>query len=252
MKKIIVANWKMNPSTLKEARELLRAVRRAAKKLRGVQVIICPPFVYLSLFGRGRNNIHLGAQDVFFERKGAFTGEVSAAMVKDIGAAYVIVGHSERRKQGEDNVVVNRKVKAALAEYLQVIFCIGETVRDIHGRYFQFLEEELLEGLQGISRNALKNLIIAYEPIWAIGKSADDAMRPEDMHQMSIFIKKILVKRFGKRGALKVPILYGGSVEPENAESLLREGEANGFLVGHASLRAKDFQEILAIANRVK
>lgn len=252
MKKIVVANWKMNPLSLKEARELLAGVRRAAKKARGVHIVVCPPFVHLSSFKRGRDSVHLGAQDVFFERKGAFTGEVSAPMVRDVGAAYVIVGHSERRKLGEDNTMVNRKMKAAFAEHLRVIFCVGETARDIHGRYFAYLEEELLEGLQGVSRNMLKNLVIAYEPIWAIGKSAEDAMKPEDMHQMSIFIKKILVKRFGKSGAFRVPILYGGSVEPENAEALLKEGEADGFLVGHASLRVKDFKEILEAANRVK
>jgi triosephosphate isomerase len=251
MRKIVVANWKMNPSSLKEAQELLSQVKRVAKRTRGgVKVVVCPPFIYLGALGRG--DIQLGAQDVFFERRGAFTGEVSPAMLGDIGATHVIVGHSERRRLGEDNVIVNRKIKAALMENLQVIFCIGEAVRDIHGRYFQFLEEQLLVGLKGVSRNALRNLLIAYEPIWAIGKSVEDAAAPEDVHQMSIFIKKILVKRFGKSSALRVPILYGGSVESGNAEAILREGKADGFLVGHTSLDAKEFGEILATASRLR
>jgi triosephosphate isomerase (TIM) len=186
---------------------------------------------------------------VFFETKGSYTGEVSAPMLASIGTEYVIVGHSERRARGENNEIVNRKVRVALLEGIDVVLCIGEEARDHGGEYLLFLTEELISALSGLKKDSLKHIAIAYEPIWAIGKTSKDAMKPSDMHEMSLFIRKILTDRYDRATALSVPILYGGSVEVENSETLLRGGEIDGFLVGHASLDPESFKEILALAS---
>ncbi|PIT96894.1 triose-phosphate isomerase [Candidatus Campbellbacteria bacterium CG10_big_fil_rev_8_21_14_0_10_35_52] len=250
-KKLIVANWKMNPTTLAEAKKLFEGIKKTASKVRNTQTVICPPSVYLSelkkfYFG---HKIAFGAQDVFWEKDGPYTGEQSPEMIKDIGAKYVIIGHSERRERGETNEMVNKKVIASLKEGLNVILCIGEKVRDLQALYLKFLEEEIRSALLGAQKKNIHNLIIAYEPIWAIGKTADNAIFPHQMHEMYIFIKKIITGFYDKKLAFSVPILYGGSVESYNAELLLTQGEADGFLVGHNSLNSSKFGEILKIAD---
>lgn len=251
-KKMIVANWKMNPPTLSEARRLAGGVKRAVSGLSKIKVIICPPFIYLpAICSASKNKVSFGSQDVFWKEKGAYTGEVSPRMIKDVGAKYTIIGHSERRALGETNEMINRKIKAALKEGLSVILCIGEKERGSDGSHFKFLQEELLEGIRGVPKKSLKNIIVAYEPIWAIGRHAKDAMKPEDMHEMAIYIKKVLAEKHDKNAALSIPILYGGSAEPSNTEDMLRDGQADGLLVGHASLNLGDFKDILHIANKV-
>jgi len=250
-KKLIVANWKMNPTTLAEAKKLFENIKKTASKVKNIQTVICPPSVYLSELGKlysGRR-IALGAQDVFWEKKGAYTGEQSSKMIKDIGAKYVIIGHSERRERGETNEMVNKKVITSLEEGLNVILCIGEKVRDLQALYLKFLEEEIRSALLGAQKKRINNLIIAYEPIWAIGKTADNAISPHQMHEIYIFIKKIITGLYDKKSALKMTILYGGSVESYNVKLLLTKGEAEGFLVGHNSLNSDQFGEILKIAS---
>ena len=259
MKKLIVANWKMKPSSLKEAKKIFNEIKKVASKLKKVDTVICPPFVYLPALGDSvskqtwRLSLQVGAQDIFYEDKGAFTGEISVMMVKNLGANYVIIGHSERRKYlGETNEIINKKIKTALKNNLKVIFCVGEQERDIEGNYLYFIKNEIEEGLKGISRKLFKNLIIAYEPIWAIGKKGEDADNSEDIFQMSIYIRRVLLGIVGKELSRTIFIIYGGSVEPENAESLLKEGGTQGFLVGHASLVPKNFNKILKIAQNIK
>lgn len=250
-KRLVVANWKMNPETSSEAVKLFEGIKGGASKLKNVDTVIAPPFVFLPAVAqkyRG-NKIAFAAQNVSQEKNGSYTGEISVAMLKDLNVDYVIVGHSERRAIGETNEMVNKKIKMALTNGLSAILCIGEHERDSSAEYLSFLKEELTVGLQSISKAQLKHLVIAYEPLWAIGKSKDDAMRPEQVHEMVIFIRKILVEQFGKPAAMAVSVLYGGSVEAENAEELLKHGEVSGFLVGHASLQAKSFNEILKITN---
>lgn len=235
----------MAPSSLKEAKRIVGEIKTKA--------IICPPFVYLAELSSKFKKMSFGVQDLFWEEKGAYTGEISAAMAKNIGAKYAIVGHSERRKYlGETDEMINKKIKNALNNNLKVIFCIGEQERDIEGSYLYFIKNEIEAGLQGIPRKLFKNLIIAYEPIWAIGKKGKDADKPEDVFQMSIYIRRILLGIIGKELSRSIPILYGGSVEPENTENLLKEGGVQGFLVGHASLVPRDFNKILKIAQSVK
>lgn len=250
-KKIIIANWKLNPTTLKEAKKLFGEIKKVGSKTKNVQTVICSPSVYINELNKmySGHRIEVGAQDVFWENKGSYTGELSPEALKSVGAKYVIIGHSERRALGETNDDVNKKIRTALKAGLNVVLCIGENKRDSQALYLKFLQEEIKSALSNVSRNHIKNLIITYEPIWAIGKTEDDAVSPHQMHEMYIFIKKILTELYGKNAAQSVPIIYGGSAEPGNVEGLLEYGEVDGFLVGHASLDAGEFNEILKIAN---
>lgn len=250
----VVANWKLNPPTIADAKKLFVQVKKSASSMRGVRIVICPPTLYLAelrKFYVGRK-IAFGAQDVFWETSGSHTGEIAPSMIKSVGGAYVIVGHSERRARGETNEMVQKKVLAALAEKLTVVLCIGEKERDKNGEYLSFLKEELNEALVGVEALSLKRIVIAYEPIWAIGKSAVHALTPERMHEMSLFIRKVLTEKYDKASALSVPVLYGGSVEPGNADALLANGDIDGFLVGHASLDATSFSSILEITDAAR
>jgi triosephosphate isomerase len=249
-KKIIIANWKMNPGTLAEAKKIFGGVKKTAQKLSRVETVVCPPFVYLHELWKVQrgNKCALGAQDVFWERSGSFTGEISGGMLLDSGVKYVIVGHSERRALGETDDIVNKKIHRALKDGFKTIVCIGEKERDTHARYFLFLEHEIKQSLAKITRAMLKNIIIAYEPLWAIGKDAKRPATANEFLEMVIFIRKILSDMFGKKEAFAVPILYGGSVNHRNAKEFLNMDGSAGLLVGRASLEPKLFEKILFYA----
>lgn len=253
-KRFVVANWKLNPETLAEAKRLFAGIKKAASGLEHVTTVVCPPAVYLAELKKGYRGkkVALGAQDVFFERMGSYTGETSPAMVANIGATYAIIGHSERRANGETDADVRKKVAAATAEKLTAIVCIGESERDEQGAYLSFIREQLRTGLADVSERASKRIIIAYEPIWAIGKTGDDAIQPSDLHETVLFIRKILNEQFEKKTAFSIPILYGGSVERENAGVLFEQGEVDGHLVGHASLDPEEFRDILFAVNNAE
>jgi triosephosphate isomerase len=243
--RIVIANWKLNPATLSEAKRLYTRILKI-KKPSAVTVVVCPPYPYLSELRALGKKIALGAQNVFWEENGAHTGEVSGSMLTSAGARFVIVGHSERRAAGETDEMVNKKLTAAFSHHLTPILCIGEKVRDTQGTHLSFLRLQLTAGLAGISKQQVKALVIAYEPVWAIGKTAAQAMQPHDMHEMVLYIRKILSGMYGTHTARAIPVLYGGSVEPQNAPALISHGESDGFLVGHASLNAHDFESIIA------
>jgi len=256
MKKyLIIANWKMTPNSSKEATELLSATASAAKKIRNVKVVVCPPFVYLRLFSKN-SKVGLGGQDVFWEEAGSYTGEISAKMLKSVGVQYVIIGHSERRRLGETNEMINRKIKQAFKYGLKVIFCVGEFERDESENYLQFVKEEVIKGLEQISAKLFKNLIVAYEPIWAIssakkfGKGFFHPDTPENAFQMSTYIKRVIVSALVKNAG-SVPILYGGSVDAKNAADFLVKGNVDGLLVGRTSWNAKEFGELLKNVNKI-
>src|SRR3989344_2675160 len=249
-KLIVIANWKMGPSGYKKARELFISEKAKAKKYRKVKTVLCPQSVLLSEFSKMQNgSVSLGAQDVSFAEGGSFTGEFSASLLRDIGVSFVIVGHSERRALGETDDAVSRKLGLAVKNGITPILCVGERERDIHGEYLSILRQQLFLSLSGIQRKDLSKIIVAYEPIWAIGKTADDAVTPDKLHQTSLFIKKMLLERYGVSPSSLPAIIYGGSVEPDNAEELISDGNVEGFLVGHASLDAGDFGEILKSVN---
>ncbi|MDO8590463.1 MAG: triose-phosphate isomerase [bacterium] len=249
-KTIIVGNWKMNPATPERAREVFGAISRRAKKFKNVEVVICPPSLYLSLFRKpSGKNFSLGLQDVFWEQSGSYTGEISSNMAVGLGASFAIVGHSERRAQGETDEIVSKKVLAATRGGLMTILCIGERERDTNGAYFEFLRNQIRSSLLGVRLTSIRKVLIAYEPVWAIGKSFKDAMKPADIYEMTLFIKKVLSDLFGKEVALLVPILYGGSVNFENAGTIVKEGGINGLLVGRESLDPENFTKLLKVIN---
>jgi triosephosphate isomerase len=246
MKNLIVANWKMNPNSQKEAKEIFSALGGPASGWDGsnVEVVICPPFVYVSALARLSDEaLSVGGQNVFYEDNGAFTGEISSAMLKDLGAEYVIIGHSERRKYfGETDETVNKKIKKALEAGLKIIFCIGETAEERDaGRKNEVLERQIKIGLKDVSTNyslLTTNLSVAYEPVWAIGTGNNCSV--EETKESIDFIKKFV--------KLETRILYGGSVKSENSGAYIKEAGANGLLVGGASLNAEEFIKIVKSA----
>lgn len=248
MKKIIIANWKMNPISAKEADGILNAIKKTVARLKKTQVVICPPFIYFNNIQKSigkSTNLFLGAQNSFWEIEGAFTGEVSSEMIKNYGGAYVILGHSERRALGETDEIVSKKALSCLKTGLKTIVCIGEKIRDEQGNYLAFLRDEIRNSLNKVQKRFLRNLIIVYEPIWAIGKKDADAMLPENIRETAIYIKKILSEIYGNESAIAAPILYGGSVGGKNAGDIIKDGGVNGLLVGHQSLKPEIFSEIL-------
>lgn len=249
IQKILVANWKMNPQTLSEAKVLVNDIKKISKSSGDTRVVIAPPTIYLGEAQKmlAKSNFSVAAQNVSAEKEGAYTGEISAGMLKDAGMACVIVGHSECRARGESEVEINKKVLAVTALGMTVILCVGERERDDEGYYLEFLKEQIQTGLRGVQVKSIKNIVIAYEPIWAIGKDAKRVVLASELHEMSIFIRKTLLDLYGKAMAYKVPIIYGGSVDAINARDLISNGAVDGFLVGRASLTVKSFSELLLI-----
>lgn len=243
-KPLIVGNWKLNPNNLKAAVSLAQEVAKGVKGI-DAAVAIAPPFVYLTEVQKkiARGLVALAAQNMTKEPLGAFTGEVSALQLRDLGTEYVIIGHSERRAMGETDAEVAQKVATALRNKLTPIVCIGEKERDTAGHFFSFVEKQIRALTSGLKPTEIKKVVIAYEPIWAIGTGA--TATKEDVKEMQLFIFSVLAKTYDRVVAKRVPLLYGGSVKPANAKELHTEGGMNGFLVGGASLKAKDFTEII-------
>jgi triosephosphate isomerase len=248
-KKFVAGNWKMftNKTT---ARQLAAAVVRGIGGEQRISVAVCPPFPYLPLVFEALqgSSVAMGAQNCYHEKEGAFTGEVSPAMLVDVGCRYVILGHSERRhKLGESNAFINRKVHAALAAGLEVILCLGETLEERQGnRTEAVLESQLNGSLAGLDAAMLRRMVLAYEPVWAIGTGQNAT--PEQAQQAHAFIRGQIRQRFGEESASSLPIQYGGSVKPDNAASLFRQPDVDGGLIGGASLNADHFLAIVRAA----
>lgn len=245
MKSIVVANWKMNPATGKEARALFEATKKAAAAAKNVSLIVAPPALYLrelTAAYRGKA-ITLAVQNAHWDTAAAHTGEISLAQAKDAGAKAAIIGHAERRALGESNEDTRRKVASALKLGLTPILCVGEKQRSASGEHFTFVAEQLRAGLAEAPPSSLSKILIAYEPVWAIG--AFEPMRPPQMHEMTIFIRKTVVELHGEKGH-NVKILYGGAIDAENAAVMLMEGDVSGLLVGRASTDAAEFSALLS------
>lgn len=244
--KYVAGNWKMF-TTAATATALARGVVEGASSLAKVKLGLFPPFPYLGLVVQAvaGSSIAVGAQDMYPEKEGAFTGEVSPQMLVDVGCRSVLVGHSERRhKLGESEALLNRKVIAGLAAGLEVVFCIGETLEEREANQTQHvLAGQVKAGLAGLDAKDLGRLVIAYEPVWAIGTGRNAT--PHQAEEAHAFVRRELAARFGEKSASELPILYGGSVKPDNAQELMRQPDVDGALVGGASLVAAQF---LAIA----
>ncbi len=257
-KPLIIANWKMNPSTQKQAEHLFEAIENEAAKVKEVEVVICPPFIYLNkpatILGSPDSKVKLAGQDCFWLEEGAYTGEVSPLMLKNLGCQYVIVGHSERRRHfQETDEIVNRKLKAALKARLRPILCVGEEARDAFNSNGQPLNEmslvvaeQLEKDLRDINAARIREVIITYEPVWAISTEANGtACSPDDAMKAALFIRKTLTKLYSRPLAEKVKIIYGGSVDSQNTVDYVKGANMDGVLVGGASLNATEFIKII-------
>ena len=245
-KKIVAGNWKMN-TLLKDGMELAKSVEKLEKeKSSDALVIIAPPFTHLSKVGQLIENVKLSAQDCASEPSGAYTGEVSPEMLVSSGVEYVIIGHSERRAYyNEDNELLNKKVKLALSAGLKPIYCCGEVLEEREtGKLFDVVKEQLKVGLKDLTTDEISQVIIAYEPVWAIGTGV--VASPDQAQEMHKFIRDLLVELFDGQVAEEMSILYGGSCKPSNAEVLFANPDVDGGLIGGASLNAEDF---IAIVN---
>ena len=246
-KKIIAANWKMN-MTLTETENFLQAFRPEVEEVTTVEIVIAPPFTGLAKLSEllgGSQKIRLGAQNFYFEKSGAYTGEISATMLRELFVKYVILGHSERRQIfGETDSLINKKVIAAHANELKPILCVGETLEEREaGTEKEVLEKQLRGALAGVGAEQLLETVVAYEPVWAIGtgKTATSA-QAQDAHA---HVRAVLEQLSDKTKASKVRIQYGGSVKPANAKELLGQPDIDGALVGGASLEVRSFAEIV-------
>lgn len=242
-KRLVIANWKQYVETPGEAKKFLAALKRRMPGLSGVEAWIAAPYTLIPALA-GKGAVKIGAQSLSAYSEGAHTGEVSAAMLRHAGAAFSLVGHSERRAAGEGAQAVHEQLVRAVEAGLTPVLCVGESERTPEGAHFNAIEEQLLSALRG-SQSLMGKLVVAYEPVWAIGKSGAEAMKPAELEETVIFIRKTLADSLGRTEALKVSILYGGSVEPENAAAFIAEGGINGLLVGRASAKNDSFLEIL-------
>lgn len=244
-KPFLAGNWKMY-KTIPEAVEMVKALKEESPQLMDAELVVIPPYTMLNEVKKviEGSNIQLGAQNIFWEEKGAFTGEVSPPMLKDAGCQYVTIGHSERRQYfGETNETVNKKIKAALAHELTPIMCIGESLEEREkGNTMDKVETQINSGLEGLGKDEIRRIVIAYEPIWAIGTGV--TATPSQAEEVHNFIRKKLTEKYGNEIASYAIILYGGSVKPANTYSILKENNINGALVGGASLEADSFIQI--------
>jgi len=247
---LVIGNWKENPATLQKAQVLASELKKMIpKKGNTAEVAIASPAIFLSEVAKisNKTRMQLCAQDCSHEETGAFTGEISVSMLKSAGVSHVIVGHSERRAMGESDARIAQKALRALKAGLICVVCVGEEKRDAQGDYFTHIEMQLRTLFKAVPASALRRLVIAYEPIWAIGTGKHATS--EDVQEMKLFIQKVLADAVSRTAVLKVRILYGGSVNKENAGELLEVGKADGFLVGGASLKAQEFSSIVKIAD---
>jgi len=245
-KPLIAGNWKMY-KTSQEAINLVNTIKAGVHAVSDCDVVICPPFTLLGTVNGllDATGISLGAQNMYLEKEGAFTGEISPLMLKDLGCRYVILGHSERRQYfHETDELINKKVKAALAFSLVPIVCVGETLPEREaGQAKETVKKQFDGTFKDLTVDQFEKLVIAYEPVWAIGTGK--TATPEQAQEMHAFLRELLVKRTNKELASKIRILYGGSIKPENIEGIMHEPDVDGGLVGGACLKAESFIQIV-------
>jgi triosephosphate isomerase len=251
-KPIIAGNWKMYKD-VNQAVELANEIKRAAFDVENVDIVICPPFTNLSDVGEMlvESNVGLGAQNCYWETEGAFTGEISVPMIKSVGCSYVIIGHSERRKYfGETDETVNKKVKAAIDGGLSPIMCVGETLEEREaGKTLDVVKTQVTGGLKGFDEEYLDPLIIAYEPVWAIGTGK--TATPDQAQEVHAMIRSLLEEMYSASLSESRCILYGGSVKPDNIEELMKEEDIDGGLIGGASLKSESFVDIIKTTSQL-
>jgi triosephosphate isomerase len=250
IKSLIVANWKMNPSSLVKAKALFDSIVKGVGDIKEDEIVICPPYIYLADIAREleknkNSKLKLGAQDCFWEKEGAFTGEISPLMLKELGCEYVILGHSERRKHlKEKSSMINKKLKLAVEDGLNCILCVGENEKEKRkGEIQKVIKHQLEKGLTKVPKNKIDKLVIAYEPVWAIGTGK--SCKPVEAQVVNFMIRKILTRIYDRSTAQSVRVIYGGSVDREKASTFLKETEMKGVLIGGVSLDPVEFIKIV-------
>ncbi|MBN1822861.1 MAG: triose-phosphate isomerase [Endomicrobiales bacterium] len=245
-KPLLAGNWKMYKNT-GEAVELVEGLKKNLGGVTDREILVCTPFTALYAVGRALkgSNIKLGAQNLFWEPKGAYTGEIAPGMLVDTGCSYAIIGHSERRQYfGENDGSVNKKMKAAFSAGLTPIVCVGETLQEREQNVtFKVIERQVNTGIEGLDEEQAKKLVIAYEPVWAIGTGK--TATPQQAEEVHAYIRKLYLKLYGNAASDAVRILYGGSVKPDNTSELMKEPNIDGGLVGGASLEVDSFTKIV-------
>ena len=248
---LIVGNWKMF-KTISEAITLINIIKAGTHKIADCDVVVCPPFIALAAISEiiRDTKIDLGAQNMYSETEGAFTGEISPLMLKDVGCRYVILGHSERRQHfKETNEMINKKVVAALKYNLVPILCVGETLEEREARHaFEIVKQQFDQSLKNLKPEEIERVVIAYEPVWAIGTGR--TATPEQAEQMHSYIRRLLKEQYGETVGERIKILYGGSVKPDNIAQLMAKPNLDGALVGGASIKAESFIQIVTNAQR--
>jgi triosephosphate isomerase len=251
-KKLIIGNWKMNPATVEEAKHIAKKIREASLDLKHVDTVIAPPFVYIAPCTAkiSSQNFFMGAQSVSRDLEGAHTGEISAKILRDLGVEYVIVGHSEERERGETSETISKKIIAVLDEGLKPVVCVGEKTRDTeNGSHYDFLKQQIGETFVNVPKKYAKDIVLAYEPVWAIG--ASEPMAPDQIYETTIFVRKVFSDIFGTNLAMKTLVLYGGSVNFKNAGGIMITGKVDGLLVGRESVNVTGFIELLKVVDSV-
>lgn len=242
---LIVANWKAYVESTTKAKALVAVAKRLAAQ-DAHEIVLAPPAPYLGLFSVGnKSKVAFSAQDISDSTGGAATGEITASLLSSMGVSYAIIGHSERRAMGESDELVASKVRHALAHGLVPIVCIGERERDSEAQYLHFLRAQIASIFVQLEQKERMQIVIAYEPIWAIGKSAAEAITAGELHEMILYIRKVLADYLPGKGGDNIRILYGGSVEPANARELAAGSAISGFLIGHASVDVASFSGIV-------
>lgn len=241
---LIVGNWKAYVENPVKAKALVASAKRLAAK-GDHEIVVAPPAPYIGLVAGGKTKLGFGSQDLSITTGGAETGEITAAALAGLGVSYAILGHSERRAKGESDTMVAEKVRHALAHRITPVVCIGEAERDQDAKYLKRIREQISIIMQALTPKECLAIVIAYEPIWAIGKSANEAITSADLAEMVLYIRKVLSDFVPGRASLKIPVLYGGSVEPTNIRALAGGSGIDGFLVGRASTDVPTFTALV-------
>ncbi len=246
--KLIVANWKMNPKSADEAKDIISEINKKSKSFGDVKVVVCPPFIYLNEVSNViaiSNSIILGAQDVFIGSGVSHTGEVGIELLKRAKVKYIIVGHSERRAEDDTDLIVKEKMLGSLKAGFKVILCVGERERNEHGDHFHEIKQQIEDAIIKLPKKFIKNLVIAYEPVWAIGRPESEAIKPDQLQEITIFIKRLISDTLGAAEVKNIKILYGGSVTKNNSKEIIDRGGVDGLLIGRESLNPKNIVELI-------